>query len=186
MVGLPELWLPVVLAAVICFVSGFLLYMLSPLHKKDWSGLPGEAGVLDALRKAGVGAGQYMFPWCGDMKERNQPEFQKKWAEGPSGVLIMRRAGGTSMGPMLIQMVIYHLVVGFLVAYLAGRTLQHGADYLAVFRVVGTAATLAYGFGTIPQTIWYQYSWGYTLRTIFDGLLWGLLTAGVFGWLWPR
>ena len=28
-------------------------------------------------------------------------------------------------------------------------------------------------------------SWRYTLHTVFDGLIYALLTAGTFGWLWP-
>jgi hypothetical protein len=26
----------------------------------------------------------------------------------------------------------------------------------------------------------------FVVKTMFDGLVYGLLTAGTFGWLWPR
>jgi hypothetical protein len=29
-------------------------------------------------------------------------------------------------------------------------------------------------------------SWIRTLKSMFDGLIYALLTASVFGWLWPR
>jgi len=45
---------------------------------------------------------------------------------------------------------------------------------------------LAYGFGSIPESIWFGRPWGNQLKTLIDGLCYGLLTAGVFGWLWPR
>lgn len=186
LVYLRELWLPTLLAAVICYVAGVVLYMLLPLHRSDWTGMPGEEGVLEAMRKAGVGAGQYRFPWCDDMRDMKSPEYQRKLSAGPAGILVVRPPGKFAMGAMLVQMVLYHLVVTGFVAYLASRTLERGADYLAVFRVTGTAAIMAYAFGQIPQTIWYRYKWSFTFRTIGDGVLWGLLTAGVFGWLWPR
>ncbi len=186
LVGIPELWLPILVAAIVCFFAGAVLYMASPLHKKDWTGLPGEEGVLAALSKGGAGAGHYMFPWCADPKLRSSPEYQKKWNDGPSGFMILRRPGVFSMGPMMVQMVVYHLVVSVFVAYIAGRVLGPGQDYLAVFRIVGTTATMAYGFGCIPMTIWYSFNWGFTARIFIDGLVSGLLTAGVFGWLWPR
>lgn len=185
-VGIPELWLPILVAAIICFFAGAILYMASPLHKKDWTGLPDEGGVLAALGKAGVGAGQYMFPFCADAKTRSSPEYQKKWNDGPTGIMILRQPGPFTMGPMMMQMVVYHLVVSVFVAYIAGRVLGPGQDYLAVFRIAGTAAIMAYGFGTVPMTIWYGFKWGFTFRIFIDGLVNGLLTTGVFGWLWPR
>jgi hypothetical protein len=77
------------------------------------------------------------------------------------------------------------LVISTLVAYLAGRTLAAGTEYLAVFRVAGTAAILAYS-GALPvAAIWFGRSWSSVFKEIFDGVVYGLLTAGVFGWLWP-
>ena len=34
--------------------------------------------------------------------------------------------------------------------------------------------------------IWYKRSWSTTLKVMFDGLIYSALTAGMFGWLWPR
>jgi hypothetical protein len=45
---------------------------------------------------------------------------------------------------------------------------------------------MAYSFAYWPQTIWYQRALGTTVRNTIDGLIYGLLTAGVFGWLWPK
>ena len=70
-------------------------------------------------------------------------------------------------------------------AYIASRAVQPGTDYLQVFRFVGTTAFMGYALGTLPESIWYRRSWGRTMKTVFDGLVYALLTAGVFGWLWP-
>jgi hypothetical protein len=61
-----------------------------------------------------------------------------------------------------------------------------GASYLEVFRFVGSCSFLVYGLGLVPNSIWYRRNWGTTIKGMIDGLLYGLLTAGTFGWLWPR
>jgi len=65
-------------------------------------------------------------------------------------------------------------------------TVAPAARYLAVFRVAGTAAFLAYGLGNLSNGIWKGQTWSSTIKEVFDGLIYGLLTAGTFGWLWPR
>ena len=52
--------------------------------------------------------------------------------------------------------------------------------------MVGTAAFLAYGLGTMSNAIWKGQTWGFTIKEVVDGLVYALLTAGTFGWLWPR
>ena len=43
------------------------------------------------------------------------------------------------------------------------------------------------GNGSLFQmSIWYRRAWSTTIKTTVDGLVYALLTAGMFGWLWPR
>ena len=60
-----------------------------------------------------------------------------------------------------------------------------GSDYLVVFRVVGTSSFMAYGLANLVDSVWKAQPWGTTVRHTVDGLVYSLLTAGVFGWLWP-
>ena len=39
--------------------------------------------------------------------------------------------------------------------------------------------------GQLPDSIWRGQSWCTTAKNVFDGLVYGLVTAGTFGWLWP-
>ena len=78
------------------------------------------------------------------------------------------------------------MVVSFFAAYIAGRAVGPGADYLTVFRFVGSTAFMGYSFALPQNSIWYKRNWGMTLKSMFDGLVYGLLTAGTFAWLWPR
>jgi len=80
----------------------------------------------------------------------------------------------------------YCLLIGFFVAYLAVHTVPTHADYLEVFRIVGTAAFLCFGLGPLANVIWKGYPWSFVLKEAADGLIYALLMAGTFGWLWLR
>ncbi len=68
----------------------------------------------------------------------------------------------------------------------AGRALPPGAHYLAVFRFAGATAFIGYSLALWQDSIWYKKQLSTTLRNTFDGLVYGLLTGGTFGWLWPN
>jgi hypothetical protein len=89
------------------------------------------------------------------------------------------------MGKALGFWFVFCLVISLFVAYLTGRTLGPGADYLAVFRVAGTTAFLGYAAAQATDSIWKGQAWGATCKHLLDGLIYALLTAGTFGWLWP-
>jgi hypothetical protein len=78
------------------------------------------------------------------------------------------------------------LVVNVFAAYVTGRALGPGAEYLEVFRFVGATTFAGYALALWQNSIWYSKAWGTTLRSTVDGLVYALLSAGVFGWLWPR
>jgi hypothetical protein len=89
-------------------------------------------------------------------------------------------------GRPLMQWFVYLLVISLFYAYVAGGALSAGAPYMGVFRFVGVVAFMAYGLGHAHQSIWYGQKWSTTGNYFIDGLIYALLTAGVFGWLWPR
>lgn len=186
MVPIHALWLPILLSAVIVFVASSIMHMALPIHKSDYRKLPEEAKVLDGLRAAGVTPGrEYRFPFC-SMKEMKTPEGIEKFKRGPVGLLVITPSGAPGMGKALGQWFVYCVVVSVFAAYLAGRTRIPGTEYLEVFRVAGTTAFLGYSVALIQNAIWRGETWGVTLKHVFDGLIYGLLTAGTFGWLWPR
>jgi hypothetical protein len=126
-----------------------------------------------------------MFPHM-PMKEMRSPEGMEKFKRGPVGFLTLRPVGAPGMGKSLIQWFVYSLVVGVFAAYLGGRTLAPGAGYLPVFRVTGTVAFLAYAGAQPVFSIWRSQRWGMTIKACIDGLLYAGVTAGAFGWLWPK
>jgi len=185
MVFLTALWLPILLSAVIVFIASSIMHTVLPYHRSDYRQLPEEDKLLAALRPAGLKPGQYVFPYCLP-KEMKSPAAIEKYNQGPVGTMTIFRNGPPVMPKFLAQWFAYCLVIAFFVAYLTGRTLPAGVHYLAVFRVAGTAGFLAYGLGHLSNGIWKGQPWPATIKEVVDGLIYGLLTACIFGWLWPR
>jgi hypothetical protein len=185
MVPLTALWIPILLSAVIVFVASSIMHMVLPYHRSDYKQLPDEDNVLAALRKAGVKRGVYMFPFC-THKDMKSPAIAEKQKQGPVGSLTVFPTGPVNMLKFLVMWFVYCVVVGIFTAYLAGRTVPSGTVYLAVFRVVGTVSFMAYGVGQLVNGIWAGQPWSIVIKHFFDGLVYSLLTAGTFGWLWPR
>jgi hypothetical protein len=185
MIPLAALWLPIVLSAVIIFVASSLMHMLLKYHQSDYSQLPDEDKILAALRPANLKRGLYIFPFC-THKDMKSPALIEKYKQGPVGFLNIMPNGQPVMPKFLIQWFVYCLLIGFFVAYLTAHTVAMGANYLVVFRVAGTAAFLAYGLGHLSNGIWKGQMWGAVIKEVIDGLIYALLTAGTFGWLWPR
>ena len=184
MVSLGSLWLPILLSAVAVFVGSSVVWMLLPYHDADFGGLPDEEAVRDALASPDLTPGQYHVPYAPDREAYGSEEIQRKFEEGPVAVITVMD-GPPDMGRQFAGWFLYSLGVGVLTAYVAGRTLPAGAEYLDVFQITGTVAWASYGLAYVGDAIWFGRPWGFSLKMVFDALLYGLLTAGVFGWLWP-
>jgi len=185
MAPIVTLWLPILLSAVIVFIASSVMHVVLTYHNSDFKPIPEEAKVSAAVRSAGVTPGYYMFPYC-DHKQMKSPEMQEKFKQGPVGMIVVRPNGMPHMGKHLGMWFAYCLLISIFVAYLTGHTVAHGSASLAAFRIAGTAAFLAYGIGQLSNAIWKGHPLGMTLKEVFDGLIYASLTAGTFGWLWPR
>ena len=186
MVHLTELWLPVLVSAVVVFIASSLIHMVLKWHNPDYRKLPNEDAVQAALNAEKPAPGQYVLPHCMDPKDMGKPEMAQRFTDGPVALVWLKAPGMPAMGGTLAAWFVYALVVAFFVAYLAAAFLPAGTHYLRVFRLVGTATFLAYAAGGVPSSIWMGKPWAVTFKEILDGLIYALLSAGVFGWLWPR
>lgn len=185
MVTLASLWLPILLSAVLVFVASSVLHMVLPYHKTDFGNTPNESAVMDVLRS--VPPGDYMMPRPSSTAEMKDPAFQEKMKRGPVVVLTVLPPWSTSSFPRSLAMwFVYAIVVSVFAAYIAGRALGPGTDYPQVFRFVGTTAFLGFGLALAQQSIWYAKKWSTTAKQMVDALIYAMLAAGVFGWLWPK
>ena len=186
MVPLAALWLPILVSAVIVFVASSIVHMVLPIHRSDYRKLPKEDDVMAALRAFDIPPGDYLVP-CGTGPESmKDPAFIDRMKKGPVALMTFRQPGPPSMGKSLALWFVYCVVVSIFAAYISGRALTSSANYLQVFRFAGCVAFVGYALALWQDTIWFSRAWTTTLKSTIDGFIYGLLTAGTFGWLWPR
>ena len=185
MVPLTWLWIPILLSAVLVFVASSIIHMVLTYHRSDYGKLSAEDAVMDALRKYSIPPGDYMMPNASSPKAMKDPAFLEKITKGPVIMMTVLKSGPFAMGGQLAQWFLYCVVVSVFSAYITGRALPSGTDYPSVTQFASTTAFIGYSLALWQNTIWYKKSWKTTLKSTFDGLVYGFLTGGVFGWLWP-
>ena len=186
MVPLLSLLIPIVVSAVFVFIASSVIHMATPFHKKDLKTLPNEDAAMDALRALNIPPGDYAMPMARSMKDMGSPEFAAKMKRGPVALLTVRPIDNPGMGKNLTMWFVYSLVVSMFAGYVTGAALGPGTEYLKVFQVAGCVAFIGYAMALPQNAIWWSKNWGATTRSMIDGLIYGLLTGGTFGWLWPR
>lgn len=186
MVPVLSLLIPIVVSAVFVFLASSIIHMATPWHKNDLKKLPDEEGVLNALRAFKLPPGNYGFPRPDSMKDMGSPAFQEKAKAGPVGFMTIKASWNFSMGGTLFQWFLYSVAVSVVAGYIAGVAFGPGTEYLRIMQVAGCVAFVGYAMAQMHESIWWGRNWGWTLRNMLDGLLYGLLTGGTFGWLWPR
>ena len=164
MEAIAQLWVPILIATVLCFVASSLMWMVLPHHKKDWPALPADINL------SSVDAGQYVTP---------RDHMTSDWS-----AFVLVRRGRMNMGSAMLLWALNQLIIATLVAYLVYYTLPRGTDYMEVFRIAGTGGVLGY-MGTVAQkSIWWGWKWRVTIMDLIDGLIYALLVAGSFAFYW--
>ena len=83
MVSVTQLWLPILVAAVLVFVASSVIHMVLGYHKGDYKKVPREDDAMAAMRQFNLAPGDYSMPRPSSMADLKTPEYQKKWAAGP-------------------------------------------------------------------------------------------------------
>jgi hypothetical protein len=186
MVSVLSVLLPIALSAVFVFIASSIIHMVTPWHKHDLMKLPNEDAVLNALRPLNLPPGNYGMPKPNSQADMKSPEFLAKLKAGPVGFMTIKESWNFNMGSTLFQWFLLSLVVSLFAGYIAGVAFGPGTEYLRIFQVAGSVAFVGYSLAQAHESIWWGRRWSWTLRNMLDGLLYGLLTGGTFGWLWPR
>lgn len=185
MVPVLSLWLSILSSTIAVFLASSLIHMVLGYHKNDFRALPNEEAVLTDLHRHNISPGEYMFPRAQSMAEMKSEGFMARWKRGPVGLLTVFPNERFTMAPQLAAWLVYCLAMSVLVAYVTGHAVAPAADYMTVFRLASTTAFIAYGAAIWQQTIWYRHSMSTTLKQTFDAVIYALVTAALFGWLWP-
>jgi hypothetical protein len=185
MVSVVSLWLPILLSAVFVFIVSSIIHMVFKYHRTDFGGVPSEDDVIAALGKFEIPPGDYVIPYAGSAKGMKDPDYIDKVKKGPNAFMTVMPAGMPSMAGSLVMWFLYSLLISVFAAYIASRALGPEPEYMSVFRFTGAAAFSGYSLALLQNSIWYKRKWSATLKSVFDGFIYALFTAGAFGWLWP-
>ncbi len=186
MTALTALWLPIFVSAVFVFIASSIIHMAPLWHRGDYPMLPDQDQILAALRPLAIPPGDHFLPRAASMKDMKSPEFRAKIEQGPVVMMTVMPSGPMSMARNFVLWFLYSIVVSFFSAYIASRALPPGSPYPHVFRFIGATAFIGYALALWQMSIWYRRAWSLTVKATVDGLIYALLTAGTFGWLWPR
>ncbi|NNF16477.1 MAG: hypothetical protein HKN70_06995 [Gammaproteobacteria bacterium] len=184
-VSLLDLWMPILLGGILAWLASAVVHTVLKYHNSDYQKLTNEDEVGAVIAKGGAAPGFYSFPHCVDMKEMQDEGMQKRFEQGPVGMLAVMPNGMPPMGKLIGQQVVYSIAACVLIAYCASMALAPGADYLTVFRFVAAVGFLTFGWAVLPFSIWYGHPWSTSAKYLFDAAIYGLLVGGAFGWLWP-
>lgn len=184
MTDLTSLWLPILVAAVACFMGSFVFWAATPWHKPDARPVPDLDAADAALGGLGLTPGHYYIPCTHDPAEMKAEAFQERYRRGPWASLTVI-GSRPNMGRNLGLTFMVFLVVSFGIGYLASTVLPAGVDGLKVFQVTCTAGVLAYTFGGIPNGIWFGKPTGWVVRDIIDAAVYAIMTGAAFALLWP-
>lgn len=179
-----QLWLPILVSAVLVFVASSIAWTVSPHHKADLKKLPNEDAVLKSLKQHDIPPGMYMWPNCETSDEMKSEQFQARYKAGPWGSLNVLPSQ-PNMGRNLSLVFVFYLVVSLFVGYITAEARAAGAAFLPVFQVAGATAILAYCAASIPGAIFFGKPPRFVLTELLDGVVYGLLTGLAFAILWP-
>jgi hypothetical protein len=179
------LWLPVLVSAVAVFIVSSIIHMVIRWHQHDEGAVPNEDAVADLLR--GLPAGEYRLPWAANMEDMKAPAFQEKVKRGPMARIgIWQGDMTTGFKRSLILWFAYSLVASFIAGHVALAALGRETDAHDIFHAVVLTAFAGYGLGLAQQSIWGPKKWWPTVKGMVDAVIYSLVTAGVFVWLWPK
>lgn len=177
---LGSLILPIVIAAVAVFFASFLSWMVLQLHKQDWVKLKTEEEFIDAVKSQSIEPGSYMFPGCNSMDEMKSEAYQKKYNDGPRGIMTLLPT--PNMGKNLGLTMVYFACVNFILAYLGSIALDAGSSFMEVFRFVATAGVAIYLGAMVQHAIWFKSR---IVGHVIESIIYACISGAVFGAMWP-
>lgn len=177
-------FLPIIATAIAIFIASSLIHMVFKWHNAEYRPLPNEDEVRKVLGDAKLDPGLYVTPHCPDMKEMGSDAIQQKFREGPVCHIVMRQAGAPAMGKNLLQWFIFSIVIAALGAWLASHAYGTNSNAHLVGHFVGVFTFVAYGCGSVQESIWMGKPWSSTYKYLLDAFIYGVVSALIFWQLW--
>jgi hypothetical protein len=182
-----ELLWPTLAATVAVFIVSSLIHTVSPWHKNDYPALPNEDAFRKAVGPLNIPPGDYFVPRPDTRAQMQDPAFLAKVNEGPRVIMTVQPNGMGSLVKPLVWWFVYCLVVNIIASHVAfGALHEQSPSYRLIFHTVGLTAFAGYALALWQARIWFEKSLSVTVKSTIDGLIYAIVTAGIFGWMWPK
>ena len=103
----------------------------------------------------------------------------------PVAMLTVRKSGPPEMGTCLGLWFVFTLGVAAFAACVASSAVGSGGNTKMGAHIVGMLSFIAYGGGSIQMGIWMGKPWGSVAKDMLDSVIYAVISALVFMWLWP-
>ena len=114
------------------------------------------------------------------MQEAGSEEFKQKQGRCRGQIVLWEQP--VSMPQAILKTLTFFMVSAFMIGYVLSFALTGDADRHTVFRLAFTVGILTHCFAKFPHLFWFPQK---SLMSLLDGVVYALITAGVFYWLWP-
>jgi hypothetical protein len=187
------MWIRIVLGGLLSgiavFVWGSVSWMALPWHHDAINQVTDEEAVMKVLYDNCPESGVYLFP-LGPNPGKNASPQEIERAEaiglermkrGPTGFLVLSRAGFESVAGALLTQLATSIVAGMLMAWLLTRTRGLSGGQRIAFVV--TVAVLGGILCHVPEWNFYNFSTGYTALAFMDLIVGWTLGGAVLAWV---
>jgi hypothetical protein len=182
---LAQLWMPILVTAILVFLASSLIHMVFKWHNSEYRKLANEDEVMAAVRAGAPTPGQYVMPHCADMKLMRDEAMQRKFRDGPVGLLTLRRNGAPHVGGSLLRWFVFVLAVAAIAGVVAAQAVGLPGNNRAGGHLVGMISLLTYAGGSVQNGIWMGRPWTAVAKDLLDSLIYATISALTFMWLWP-
>ena len=179
-----SLWLPILLSSLAVFIMSAILNAVLPWHRNDFRKVPDEDGVRAGMRPFPIPPGEYMMPRAYGGAQMKSPEFMEKMNQGPVMIMTVFPNGPINMGKTLSLWFVYNVIVSCIAACVAVTVLDAMAHTHDVFHITAAVTFIAYVVGLWQNSIWFGRPWVTTLKSSIDGLIYAVITGGIFMHFW--
>ncbi|MHC9509624.1 hypothetical protein [Kangiella sp. M94] len=185
-ISIADLWLPILLSGLFAWIASALIHMLIKYHNSDYQKLNNEDDIAKAIAEGKSKVGFYTLPHCADFKEMEDPKVQQRFKDGPVAIVTIIQNGLPPMGKLLIQQLLFFVIGSLLIGYIGSIGMVAGAPTGDIFRLLFVAGFICFGWASIPYSIWFGHPWSVTSKYLMDAIIYAVVVASTFCWLWPK
>jgi hypothetical protein len=170
------------LGGLVVFVWGAVSHMVLGLTDKAFQPLPNEAAVMAAIAENVKEPGIYSFPFgveIGSGDEAANEAYEKRYMEGPNGILLRGRDGEKPMGARQLSLEYVACFGAALIASIVVAAMGTKRDLFTKVLVVTLLGAFAWLSQNASYWIWYRFPTSLEVPELIDAVVGWFLAGGV-------